>query len=195
LRKAAFLALMIALCLSLFACGGKSGTDGLAEEIKKEYSETENMTLIISVRADYGSRVYDYKLRCEVKDDEMDIEVIEPEGIKGLKAHVSEEGIGLEYEGTTLDTGELFGKGLSPIEAIPIMLNAWKSGYITETRNEKIKKTETIAVTFDLKPADSEKDLLHTVWFDKESHLPVKAELLYGGYRVIDCEFGNVILE
>lgn len=194
MRKAAILALTIALCLSLFACG-KGGTDSLAEEIKKEYAETENMTLIISVRADYGSRVYDYKLRCVVEDDEMDIEVVEPEGIKGLKAHVSEEGIGLEYEGTTLDTGELFGRGLSPLEAIPLMLNAWKSGYITETRSEKINKTETLAVTFDLKPAGSDTELTHTVWFDKESHLPVKAELMYGGYRVIDCVFGNVILE
>jgi len=195
LRKAAILALTIALCLFLTACGGKSGTDSLAEEIKKEYSGIENMTLIVSVRADYGSRVYDYKLRCEVDNDEMVIEVVEPEGIKGLKAHVTENGIGLEYEGTTLDTGELFGKGLSPLEAIPLMIDAWKSGYITETRSEKVDQTDTIAVTFDLKPAGSEKDLTHTVWFDKENHLPVKAELIYGGYRIIDCVFGNVILE
>jgi outer membrane lipoprotein-sorting protein len=195
LRKAAILALMTALCICLFACGGKGGTDNLAEEIKKEYSETEKMTLIVTVRADYGSRVYDYKLRCVAEEDEMSIEVMEPEGIKGLKAHVSEEGIGLEYDGATLDTGELFGKGLSPIEGIPMMIRAWKGGYITESRSEKIDKQDTLAVTFDLKPADSEKELEHTVWFDKDSHLPVKAEILYGGYRVIDCVFGNVILE
>jgi len=195
LRKAAILALMTALCITLCACGGKGGTEDLAEDIKAEYLKAESVTLIISVTADYGSRVYDYKLRCVAQTDTADIEIMEPEGIKGLRAHVSEEGIGLEYDGVTLDTGELFGKGLSPIEAIPMMLNAWRSGYITETRSEKIDKADTLAVTFDLKPAGSETEIAHTVWFDKDSHLPVKAEIIYDGYRVIDCTFGNVILE
>jgi len=186
---------MTALCITLCACGGKGGTDNLAEDIKAEYLKAESVTLIISIKADYGSRVYDYKLRCVAKADTADIEITEPEGIKGLRAHVSEEGIGLEYDGMTLDTGELFGKGLSPIEAIPMMLKAWKDGYITETRNEKIGKTDTLAVTFDLKPADSKTELVHTVWFDRDSHLPVKAEIINDGYRVIDCTFGNVILE
>lgn len=189
------LALTIALCLCLCACGGKGGTDRSTEEIRSEYSGIKSITMIVSVTADYGNRVYEYKLRCVGKDDAMDIEVIEPEAIKGIKAHISKEGTGLEFEGVTLDTGELFGDGLSPLEAMPMMLKAWKSGYATETWKEKINGAQTLVLKFDLSKADGAKETTHIVWFDLKSNLPVKAEILYDGYRVINCTFGNIIME
>ncbi len=186
---------MTALCLCLCACGGKGGTDKLTEGIRSEYSGTKSITMIVSVTADYGNRVYEYKLHCVGKDDAMDIEVMEPEAIKGIKAHISKDATGLEFEGVTLDTGELFGDGLSPLEAIPMMLKAWKSGYASETWKEKINGTQTLAVKFDLSKAGSSKDTKHIVWFDLKNNLPVKAEILYDGYRVINCTFGNIIME
>ena len=195
MRRVVTLALMTALCLCLCACGGKSGTDKMTEEIKSEYSKIKSITMIVSVTADYGNRVYEYKLRCVGKDDAMDIEVMEPEGIKGIKAHISKDKAGLEFEGVTLDTGELFGDGLSPLEAMPMMLNAWKSGYAMETWKEKINGTQTLAVKYELSKAGNSKDTKHVVWFDLKSNLPVKAEILYDGYRVINCTFGNIIME
>ena len=195
MRRVAALALMTALCLLLCACGGKGGADNFADDIQSEFSKAKGITMIVSVTADYGSRVYEYKLRLVGKNNAMDIEVIEPSGIKGIKAHVTDEGIGLEFDGVTLDTGELFGDGLSPLQAIPLMLKAWKSGYVKESWKEKVSGTQTIAVKFDISQPDSSKNILHIAWFDAQSRLPVKAEILSDGYRVISCTFGNVIME
>ena len=186
---------MTALCLSLCACGGKAGTDNFTEEIKTEYSAAKSVTMIAEVTADYGKRVYQYKLRCICKDGEAELEVMEPEGIKGIKAHVSNGKTGLEYEGVTLDTGELFGDGFSPIDALPMMVEAWKGGFVEETWKDKVNGTQTVAVRYDLSEKEGEKPVKHTAWFDTESRLPVKAEILYDGYRVISCTFGNIIME
>lgn len=186
---------MTALCLFFCACGGKNGADQLAKDITKEMAGAKSLTAIVSLTADYGERVYKYKLRCVYKSDETELEVMEPEGIKGLKAHVTEKGTGLELGGITLDTGSLFGHGLSPLEGIPMMIKAWREGYITEARREKQDGVEYLVLGYDLSGPDSDSKIMHTVWFDVKSRLPVRAEILSDGYRVLDCSFGNIILE
>jgi len=195
LRRVLALALMTALCMTFCACGSKSGTDQLAKDINKDMAGMKSLVTIVSVTADYGERVYKYKLRCSYKEGMTELEVLEPEGIKGLKAHVTEKGIGLELGGITLDTGSLFGNGLSPLEGIPMMIKAWKDGYVTETKREKLNGSEMLAMSYDLSVTGSESKITHTVWFDAKSRLPIKAEILSDGYRVLECTFGNVIME
>lgn len=186
---------MTALCLFLCACGGKSGTDQMAKDITKDMARAKSLTAIVSLTADYGERVYKYKLRCVYKEDVTELEVIEPEGIKGLKAHVTEKGTGLELGGITLDTGSLFGHGLSPLEGIPMMIKAWRTGYITETRREKQDGKEYLVICYDLSGPGTESKITHNAWFDTKNRLPIRAEILSDGYRILDCSFGNIILE
>lgn len=186
---------MTALCLSFCACGSKSGTDQLAKDIGKEFSNAKSIEMIVTLTADYGERVYKYKLRGTYKDGSSDVEVMEPEGIKGLKAHITEKGVGLELDGVTLDTGNLFGDGLSPLEAVPLMIKTWKDGYITESKREKLDGKETVVVSYDLTKQGSDKKIIHNVWFDTKTRLPVKSEIYSNGYRVLECTFGNIIME
>ncbi len=195
MRRVLALALMTALCLSVCACGGKAGTDQLAKDIGREIASARSITAVVSVTADYGERVYKYKLRCTYKDSAADVEALEPDGIKGLKAHVTEKGLALSLGGVALDTGGLTDDGLSPLEAVPVMIRAWTGERITETKREKAEGRELLCVTYDISKPDSGKKTSHTAWFDVKTRLPVKAEIISNGYRVINCSFGNIIME
>ncbi len=195
MRRVLALALMTALCLSLCACKGKVGTDQLARDIGKEISGAGSITAVVAVTADYGERVYKYKLRCTYKDLAADVEVLEPDGIKGLKAHVTEKGLALSLGGVALDTGSLTDDGLSPLEAVPLMIKAWADGRITETKREKADGRELLCVTYDVSKPENGKKMSHIAWFDVKTRLPVRAEIISNGYRVINCSFGNIIME
>ena len=193
MRQVKSLALMITLIslMTLCACrsSGQAG-ENIALDIRTMMLEADHMDLTVTVKADYGARVYDFTFRYTGGPDEGLLEVTAPAAIAGLKAAVSVTGGTLEFDGAVLDTGAVTKDGLSPAHCIPVLISQWQSGYISALRIEKLDSRETLAFTTDVSEHVTER-----TWFDVKTLLPVKAELYDGDAMVLRCMFENIIIE
>lgn len=186
---------MMAIILSavlLFSSCKSAGHKGqqLALDIRAGLIKAEKLELTTTVKADYGDRVYDFSFKYNGNADKGEIEVTAPEAIAGLKADVSVSGGTLKYDGAVLDMGALTKDGLSPAEALPVLISQWRSGYISGCNYEKLGDVDTLAVTTDITQTVQQR-----TWFDVKTHLPVRSELSDNGKMVIACQFENVIIE
>ena len=115
---------------------------------------------------------------------------MEPESIAGLTAEVSVSGTSIEYDGVRLETGSLDQSGLSPIDALPVIISQWQNGYILSCGQMSVFAADAIVIETEI----SDK-IIQKTWFDVKTHMPVRSEIMSDGYMVIECVFENVILE
>lgn len=181
--------LMITLLLS--ACGGGKGNlaQELALTVRTAYSAAKGCTGRMKVVADYGQRVYTYTLSLAADGQETVLTVVQPEEIAGIVARVKPGESWLEYDGAVLETGPLSREGLTPLGAVPALLEAARSGFMESCGMELLGERQTLRV-FCRDPAGTVGAGLETMlWFDADTHMLVRGEILSDGYRVILCEF------
>ena len=186
MRQIFLLALTIALVFSLCACGDA----GKANKISEEFEDAQKIVLTAFVRADYGEKVFDFKLTCTKTPDETAVEIKAPEEIAGVYAVCTEEGYKVSFDGTVMTTGAVTRNGLSPVEALPCLISCWQDGYYIAALKETYKDTQTLVL--DSRITDT---VYQKTWFDEKTLLPVKSEIMQSGKTVITCEFENVIVE
>lgn len=188
-------ALMMTLLL-LSGCGGggsgKGGSpaDELALRIRTEYLAMAACAATAQVTADYGQRVYEYTLSVSwQRDGETVLKVLSPESIAGLTARVRDGSASLEYDGASLETGPLDGQGLSPMEAIPGLLEAVCSGYIAECDFETEGESALLWICCRDPNGSPGKGTETAFWFDADTHALRRTELLSDGRAVLRCEW------
>lgn len=194
MRKGLLCLLLVGLCL-LPGCRGEAdgGAEKLALDIRAGLIAMTGLTGRAEVTADYGERAYSFTLDIAYDSTEGGIlTVVEPELIAGLTARVQSGAVSIEYDGASLETGQLSGSGASPIEALPLILQQARSGYLAESVFETVDETETLRVTYTDAPAQAGAGTQVIVWFDKASCVPLKAEIYSDGNRVIACTFGGI---
>lgn len=192
MRKTAACAQMIALCLVLTACGQSTdtGTEELALGIRAEYIAMTGCAGETRLTADYGQRVYEYTLEFTYeKDGELVFTVVEPENIAGITARVKDGNTMLEFDGIRLETGELYGDGLSPIDGLPALLDYARSGYIAECGMETIGETRALRICCRDPENQPGKGTEATLWFNSDTHDLMRGEISSDGYTVVRCEF------
>lgn len=182
---------MIAL-LFLSACAGGTGVskaEELALAIRGEYLEATACSAAVAVTADYGQRVYQYEMDITVTEEETVLSLSAPETVAGVTARIQgDEGL-LEYDGIAVETGPLNGGGLTPVSAVPALLEAARSGYMTSCMLEE----ESGLLRVDCRDPEGTpgQGVETTLWFDAESHALTRGEILNDGVRVIDCTFSQ----
>lgn len=179
-----FLPMMLLL---LTSCGGgqeEQGADALAVAIRGEYLAMTGYSLQAQVNADYGQRVYDFTLSVTWDGEETTVSIREPEMLAGVTARITgEDGI-LEYEDLSLETGFLDDDGLSPVSALPTLMEAARSQYI-----DGCSLTDGV---LEVRCADPEEKpgtgQEITLWFDAQTHALTAGEISQDGRRVIACD-------
>lgn len=192
MRRRTVCAQMMILCLLLSACGRSAGkgAEELALAIRAEYIAMTACAGQMDVTADYGERVYEYTMDFTYeKDGELVLTVVEPENIAGITARVSENGTALEFDGTRLETGPLSEEGLSPIDALPALLDYAREGCIAEAGMEIIDGAETVRICCRDPEKEPGEGTEGTLWFDSGTHDLVKGEISVDGFVVVRCEF------
>ncbi len=178
------------LLLTLCACGGvRNNAEELALDIRTSLLEADTLDLTADVTADYGERVYDFTVRFTGDADKGAMEILAPEEIAGLKARIDLSGATLEYDGAELDTGALTADGLSPAEAIPVLISQWQSGFISGCSFEKLDEAETLTVTTDVSETVTSK-----TWFDVKTRLPLRSELSDNGRMAVTVRFDSATI-
>ena len=187
-QKILFLLFTLLISISLSACGGpKNGGQELALDIRAGLLKASRLDMAADVTADYGDRVYRFTFTYSGSGDAGTLELLSPENVAGLKMRVSTTSGVISYDGAELDTGKLTGDGLSPAEAVPVLISQWQSGYISGCNIEKLAGSEALAVTTDVTETVRQR-----TWFDVKTCLPLRSELSENGRMVISCTFTDV---
>ena len=176
---------VLMMTLSLSACGGGGGgseAEELALTIRGEYLAMTSCAAQAVVTADYGQRVYRYELSAAVNGEEALLTLTAPETVAGLTARIEEDEGWLEYDGAILETGELAPGGLTPMGAIPALL-------------EELGEVQALRVVSRDPEEKQGSGTETTLWFDAATHALVRGEISQDGVCVLQCEFSQFTKE
>lgn len=123
---------LICAVLFLLCSCGRSSPEQRIEAVRNLYGSAEGITATAELTADYGERVYSYTVSIEGSAKNGSMTVKAPENIAGMTLCWNGEDTALEYEGIALETGSLTAGGLSPAEAVPVILSACASGELVQ---------------------------------------------------------------
>lgn len=189
MRKCLICVLMTTLLLAGCGKAGVSEAEELALTIRGEYLAMDGCAARAAITADYGQRVYRYELAVAVSGEETVLTLSSPETVAGLSARLDGEESLLEFDGVSVETGPLDGNGLTPVSAVPALLEAAKSGYITACA---LEEDGTVLRVDCGDPAGSPGTGTETaLWFDAATHALTRGEISSDGFRVILCEFSD----
>ncbi|MDR0382344.1 MAG: hypothetical protein LBH86_10190 [Oscillospiraceae bacterium] len=184
----------LAMILALTAACGRSGAIDDAEAARTLYAGLRHCSLQAVLTADFGDAVNEFTLQFDYdRDGESAVEILAPEEVRGVRATIAEGETTLSYDGLILETGPLPGTGLTPMDALPVMLKTWGEGYVASTGREKLDDVACLLVVYKSTAAGVEVE--QRVWFETETYKPVRAETYAAGTRVIDCVFEKFSFE
>ena len=169
--KRFLLPILLCLLLPLTACGKDRGESAF-KDFAERLNTLDGLRFTAQVRAEYEHKTARFTLQYEEDKDGGRVTVLAPELIRGVSAHVSPGGTTLEYDSIVLDTGSLDSFGLSPLSSLPVLLRAMRVGHVDSVWEEDGKTVVS------LEPDD---ELKCSVWFEKGSMRPLRAELITDG--------------
>ena len=186
MRKCLVCVLMTTLLLA--GCGKAGGNEAeeLALTIRGEHLGMDRCTAQVSVTADYGQRVYEYEMAVAVTGEETLLVLSAPETVAGLTARISGEDSVLEFDGLSVETGPLDPDGLTPVSAVPALLEAVRSGYITACGLEE--DGALLRVDCGDPEGTPGEGTEISLWFDAAAHVLVRGEISVDGACAVRCE-------
>jgi len=169
--KRLYLPLLLIFSLMLTGCG-QNAAKAHFTEFTEQLKEKETLSFTSDIRCEYEDKTVSFTLSYSADSEGSTVTVTAPELIRGIRAHASAGETSVEFEGIILDTGPLDAYGLSPVSALPVLVEAIKNGYIDSVWEEKGEYAALIV------PSDHMNVQLH---LDKYTMCPVYAELVSDG--------------
>ncbi len=165
--KRVSLALLLAFCLLLTGCQGKENEKRFFA-FSDKLNRTDALSFTAELRAEYADRTLSFTLGYEKGSEGETVSVVKPEQIAGIRARRAAGKDTLEFEGLILDPGPLDPYGLTPMSALPSLVEALCSGHLDSHWEE------SGALVYRLILDDH---VSASVWFEPESMTPHYAEL------------------
>lgn len=109
--------------------------------------------------------------------------MLSPANLAGISATVENGTLTLSYEDISLDAGGYSAAAISPVAALPKLMQAAASGYVTEKSEETVGERPCLRLACDL-PDDE--GSVYTTWFDQETLLPLRSEISAEGTVVFE---------
>lgn len=172
------LPVLLAFCLLLTGCGSKAAKKQF-EKFSEELAGSAALSFTAQMRAEYEDKTVQFTLQYEKDETGCAVTVLAPELIAGVKARVAGGDTALEYDGMIIDTGTLDSYGLTPMSALPVLVQAMTAGHLDSYWQENGM------TVMQLIPNDH---LTATVWFEGGSLVPVRAELISEGRVTVSCD-------
>ena len=183
--KRLYLSLMLGFCVLLSACAKSSAAERVNEFVGT-LNAAKELSFTALVRSEYDSKTVVFELEFTSDSEGCTVTVLEPELIAGLSARVAAGETALQFDDLILDTGELDSFGLTPMSALPTLIDALKTGFCDSAWEENGEIAAVLTAT------DS---LSAQIRFDKYTMTPTHAELISeGAVKVfVDIERWNTI--
>lgn len=181
---------MAALLMLLCACSKHDQTQTFVD-IRAAYLAAD-VSLSAELTADYGDRRYDYTLSYTGDGKSGEVTVLSPDIISGISVQIDKDKkVSLQSDDVIIDTGVIYGGGTSPVEALPLIVNAIREGYVSEVYTETLDGEDYLAVEIDETPAGESVKTLYTLWFSTADSTLHKAEITVDGFTVISAKFNT----
>ncbi|MDR3210149.1 MAG: hypothetical protein LBT36_05955 [Oscillospiraceae bacterium] len=184
--------LTLLLLLTLTACAGVNSAEEKMLDVRANLLAAEVITLDVSLRLDYGARVFDYEFRYSGGAEDGTVTITAPASISGITARVSGGGAEIRWNGVALDTGPLVNR-ISPAAIVPLLFAEWRGGYVDTaslTRGDAdTGERQTLVMTSELTRSARQQ-----TYFDAETLLPTGAEISENGRTVIYAVFTDIKL-
>lgn len=188
---------MMTLVLVLTACGAPGAGGRAGNEAEKLLTGTRNLYLDMAgcsghadLTADYGERVYNYGVDFTwEKEGETLLTITAPENIAGTTARIHRGETALEYDGVMMATGPLDAAGLTPIDALPALLEYAREGFLAECALEDDGSGQRLRVVC-RDPEDTPGTGVEAqLWFAPDTGFLLRGEISESGFTVIQCNF------
>ncbi len=186
MRKALLFAPMLMLLLT--ACGGGEEKVDPAAELQTQYAALASATMEADVVCHYGDEVRTYTLLCAYTPGESTVTVLSPANLSGISATVADGKLHLSYEDVSLDAGGYSAAAISPVAALPRLMAAAGSGYITQQSEEPVGERNCLRLACDL---PDEEGVVYTTWFDRETLLPLRSEISTDGTLMFEVAWNR----
>ena len=190
--------LMCVLMMILPLCACRAGGGTTAQEqalaIRTNYLSAAGCTAQVTLTADYGQRVYCYQGGVTVNGQQTVLTLTAPEEVAGVTARLQEGSSVLEYDGAVVETGPVSDDGLTPLGAVPALLEAARSAFMDSSTLESVNGQSLLRVVYRDPALDPGQGQEFTLWFDPGSGALLQGELSLDGRRVITCQFQQFTL-
>jgi len=180
MKRACIIALMIS-CLLLSGCGSKK-LEKNYENFASELTGKDRLSFTAQLRAEYEDKTVDFTLDYSQDDSGCTVTIVEPQLISGITARISAENTALEYDGVLISIGDLDPYGLSPMSALPKLVETMKNGFLESVAQESGE------IVYQLVLDDH---FSASVWFKEGIMVPVHAELVSDGRVRVYCDIKN----
>ena len=172
--------LFLTLCLLLCGCG-KRNDEQRFRAFSAALAERDTLGFTAELCAKYPDKNVRMTLRFSLQGELQRVTVLKPDIIAGIGAAVRAGETQLEYDDVILDTGPLDAYGLSPLSALPILVDALRGGFPASYWEEDGLTVMSLI-----------RDDRYTVevWFDADM-TPLHAELLSAGAVTVVCDIND----
>jgi len=172
------IAIAVILVSLLLGCGGEDRDLNRAMELRAQLL-SHSCAFDAEITADYGDKLHTFTLSCEGDTlGNLGFTVKAPETIEGISGTIASDGGKLKFEDTVLAFPLLADEQVTPISAPWLLLKTLQGGYLTSAGMEGDFLRLTINDSY-------EEDALQLdIWLDA-GNAPVRADILYGGRRIL----------
>lgn len=175
------------LVLLLTACGGGEGND-MVTRLQQQYAAVESATMEADIVCHYDEEVREYTLLCAYSPERSTVTVLRPENLAGISAQVENGMLTLSYDDISLDAGTYSAAAVSPVVALPKLMEAAAWGYPGEQSEETLGERACIRLGCDL---SDEPGTMYTTWFDRETMLPLRSEITVDGTLLFEITWSR----
>jgi len=177
------------LLLLLTACGGgEKKEEDLTAQLQAQYAAVASATMEADVTCHYDGEVREYTLLCAYTPQASTVTVLSPANLAGISATVEDGMLSLSYDGISLDAGSCSAAAISPVAALPKLMEAAAKGYPSEQSEEAVGERTCLRLACDL---ENDEGILYTTWFDQETLLPLQSEISAGGTLVFEVAWNK----
>ena len=177
----------VILCFVLLLSGCSSSEENLdrAMALRAKLLAAKGCSFDAVITADYGDMSYTFSMNCTADEQgNLQFSVLEPQTITGISGNISATGGKLTFDDKVLAFSLMADGLVTPVSAPWLLVKTLRSGYLTSCGQEG----QYLRLSID----DSyEEDALHLdIWLGKED-IPVQAEIIWQGRRLLSIQVEN----
>lgn len=179
---------MLFLLILLTGCTSHNRELEQGLELRTKLLNSSGCRFQTDITADYGDKQQRFSLQCHADSSgNIHFSVLKPDSISGIEGIIDGTDGQLTFDDTALFFPLLADDQVTPVSSPWILMKTLRSGYITAAGNSNGQCLLTIDDSY----ADN---ALHLdIWLD--STLPVRAEILYRGRKILSLDVKDFRIE
>lgn len=192
------LSCVLMMTLLLTGCGKRTGDspEDLAARIRAEYLSLTGWSSTVKLSVDYGEEVFDFTVNAHwQRDGDTLLTVTEPELVAGITARIRDGETLLEYDGTGLSLGMLDLSGLTPVSAIPALMEYVTSGYLARCSWSGEGEARELVLLCREPGAAAQAGTEAELYLDAATHALKRAEVSVDGVLRLSAQFYDFTME